>query len=265
MRSVYFSFFLLEFKKWMGYRIDFWLQLFANLFVEVALAYFLWDSIFSSQNVSYIGGFTFEQMLTYYILGSFIGKIVRTGDEMQFSREIYEGTITKFLLYPVSTLWLKLVVKSSYSTLTYSQFLICIFVLPFLLPSFHLDFFSLFVGTYILIFSIILSYLLNVMMEIAAFWAENVWALVVLMRFACQFLGGSLLPLSLFPESVQKILFFTPFPYTFYVPTKMMMGEWSLQLFIEAQVIAVFWIAVLSGLATFMWRRGQLLYTGVGQ
>jgi ABC-2 type transport system permease protein len=249
----------------MGYRVDFWLQFFANLFVEVTLAYFLWDSIFTSQNVKVIGGFSFEQMLIYYIIGSFIGKMIRTGDEMQFSREIYEGSLTKFILYPLSTLWLKLIVKYSYAALAYTQFILCILILPFILKSYHVDIFSLLIGTYILIFSIAVAYFLNLLMELVAFWLENVWTLIVLMRFITTFLGGAYLPLSLFPESVQKFLFFTPFPYTYYVPVKVLMGDWSLQVFLQAQVMLVIWIAILGAISQFVWRRGQLLYTGAGQ
>lgn len=265
MRSIYLSFFILEFKKWMGYRVDFWLQFIVNLFVEVSIAYFLWDSIFTAQGVSQIGGFSFDQMLIYYIIGSFIGKMIRTGDEMQMSREIYEGTLTKFLLYPLSTLWLKLVVKFSYAALAYTQFLLCVVILPFILDSFSIDVLSLVVGTYILLYSITLAYLLNMLMELIAFWAENVWTMIVLMRFVTQFLGGAYLPISLFPEKAQEYLFLSPFPYTFFTPVKILMGEWNLQMFIRAQVTSVVWIGILSLFLMLLWKRGQLKYTGVGQ
>ncbi|MCB0348163.1 MAG: ABC-2 family transporter protein [Bdellovibrionales bacterium] len=265
MRSIYLSFFVLEFKKWMGYRVDFWLQFVANLFVEVSIAYFLWDSIFTFQGVSQIGGFSFDQMLVYYVIGSFVGKMIRTGDEMQMSREIYEGTLTNVLLYPLSTLWLKLVVKFSYAALAYTQFLLCVIVLPFFIQSFTIDVLSLVVGTYLLLYSIALAYLLNMLMELIAFWFENVWTMIVLMRFVTQFLGGAYLPISLYPQKVQDYLSLSPFPYTFSTPVKTLMGDWSLQIFIKAQVISVVWIIALSLLLALVWKRGQLKYTGAGQ
>jgi ABC-2 type transport system permease protein len=265
MRSIYVSFFILEFKKWMGYRIDFWLQLFVSLFVEVGIAYFLWDSVFTAQKVTSIGGFTFEQMLIYYVIASFISKMIRTGDEFLLSREIYEGSITKFLLYPLSTLWIKMIVKFSYAALAYTQLLICIVVLPFFIKGFVIDPLSLVIGTYILVLSVILAFYLNAIVELVSFWADNVWTLIVLMRFAGQFLGGAYLPIPLFPESVQNILMMSPFPYTFYVPIKIFMGDWSIHTLIEAHVFLGIWIVSLGLLARFMWHRGLLKYNGAGQ
>jgi ABC-type uncharacterized transport system permease subunit len=46
-------------------------------------------------------------MMFYYLLVPLIDRVNRGFDNFQLSREIYDGSLTRYLLYPVSFFWYK--------------------------------------------------------------------------------------------------------------------------------------------------------------
>jgi ABC-2 type transport system permease protein len=97
-----------------------------------------------------------------------------------------------------------------------------------------------------------------------AFWADNVWSLNVMFRFASQMLGGLLLPLSLFPAWSQPVLEVLPFTYLFYFPTTTLLGQVSTAEWATGLAISLGWCGALALVSRAVWRRGRLVYTGVG-
>lgn len=100
--------------------------------------------------------------------------------------------------------------------------------------------------------------------ELVAFWAENVWALVVCARFFASILGGAILPLALFPEPLQPVLQALPFQYFVYLPVRALIGELSWEQTLVATASALWWAVVLAGIAVLVFARGRRRYTGVG-
>ncbi|MEM8962736.1 MAG: ABC-2 family transporter protein, partial [Acidobacteriota bacterium] len=87
----------------MSYRVDFWITTLVSFVVDLAVAYYLWLAIFSASGATEIGGFSLAGMTGYYVLVILLGKLVRGDDmSMAISRDIYEGDLNKYLLYPVS-------------------------------------------------------------------------------------------------------------------------------------------------------------------
>ena len=97
-----------------------------------------------------------------------------------------------------------------------------------------------------------------------AFWADNVWSLMVLNKLVLHFLGGGLLPLVFFPEAMQTILKLTPFPYLVSFPLRFLMGAINAVEMTTGFGVMLFWIVVLSLSANWIWRRGVKQYAGVG-
>ena len=110
----------------------------------------------------------------------------------------------------------------------------------------------------------LLWYVHHLPVQAVAFWADNVWSLVVMFRFMANLGGGAALPLALFPEWAQRVLVFLPFRYFFDFPVNTLTGriggvEWLLGI-----AVASAWIATLALVTRFVWRRGMFSYTGVG-
>jgi ABC-2 type transport system permease protein len=262
------STFGIEARRLMSYRADFWINAVAGFVVHVGVAWFLWRAIFTVSGESEIGGFTFEGMLLYNVTVVLLGKLVR-GQEFlsDVSQDIYEGGLSRYLVYP-----------TNYVLLRYAQHL------GNLVPA--LAQLLLFGATYPLLFPLpdglaigpaeiaraagavavgnLLHYLLMLPIQMVAFWAENVWSLVVMMRMVATLLGGYLLPVTLFPGWVARAVEWTPFPYLYYFPVATLLGDVDAGEWAAGIAIALGWCAAMTGVSAIVWKRGRLSYTGVG-
>src|SRR5690606_3864329 len=123
----------LEAKQTISYRVDFWLHFAVTVVVEVGVAYFLWSSIYDGDTTKRIGGYTFEGMLVYYLFVPFVGRMVKSVEDFSTAREIREGGINKFLIYPVSYLQYKLMQKTIFTALACMQMFLGLFIVAYFL------------------------------------------------------------------------------------------------------------------------------------
>jgi len=110
----------------------------------------------------------------------------------------------------------------------------------------------------------LLNFLITFPIQLIAFWADNVWSLMVMHRFASALLGGMLAPLAFFPESAQRALEALPFRYLFAFPVETLLGRVSPAEWAAGMAIAMGWCGVMAMIGRAVWRRGTLQYTGVG-
>ena len=116
----------------------------------------------------------------------------------------------------------------------------------------------------LMFFSIYVYFILAFVLELAAFWIDVVWNLVVMLMFVVSFLGGRMLPLTVFPEWVQTAVGYSPFPYIVSFPARAFLGELSFASWVFGMGIIIFWAVFLSLLTDTVWRKGLRSYAGVG-
>ena len=110
----------------------------------------------------------------------------------------------------------------------------------------------------------LLHYLINFPIQAVAFWADNVWSLLVAERFIISLLGGLMLPLDFFPEWARAVLVWLPFPYLFSVPVRTLLGQVGVAEWAAGLAILAAWCGIAALAGRWVWRRGDLQYTGVG-
>lgn len=259
--------FSIEIRKALAYRTDFWLQFVMSVFANVATAYFLWKAIFDYRGVDTMRGYTFAGLMLYYFMVPVISKMINGPGLGMIAHEIYDGSLNRYLIYPVSFFTYKYTQYLANTVVFFLQLIlgIVLFVLIFGLPSdvsFSVGSFSL--GIIAVLAAGYLAFSISAFLEMIAFWAENVWSLLIMVRFSVGLLGGAMIPIAFFPENVQVILNFLPFRYLAAFPInsflgKISMAEWQLGIF-----ITIMWSIVCTAMAMFTWNRGKYKYTGVG-
>ncbi len=258
----------IEARKLMSYRAEFWLNSAFGFLAQFAIIYFLWEAMFAESGQSIIAGYSFHDMLLYYILAILLTKLVR-GQERQaaLATEIYEGSYTRYIVYPIGFFRYK-----------YAQHLgalapISVQVMLFaLVAALFIDRQSLAqispgsVAATIVVVAIgnLLHFLIKAPIEGVAFWADNVWSLDVMLRFVVGILGGMMLPLDLYPQWAQELLTWLPFQYLTYFPVRVLLGAVSGAELATGIAVALCWAAILAALVRVVWKRGDLHYTGVG-
>lgn len=257
----------MELRKILSYRADFWLMFIGSLVTQFGVAWFLWASIFEYTGVDRVGEFTFPALMLYYLAAPLMMRMVQGHELGAISGEIYEGALTRYLIYPVSYFRFKLTTCAAYTVVFITQFCIVmmIFALAFGIPEpFHIAPAGVLQALAIVICAAYLHFVLVSTIELAAFWADNVWSLIVMMRFATGLLGGAMIPLSLFPEWAQDGLSLMPFAYFISFPLRCFLGQESAVSWFNGMTVVVLWSLMLTLVYAYVWHRGRHRYTGVG-
>lgn len=261
------SLFVIELKKALSYRFDFWVQFVGAVVIQVLVAWFLWSAVFRLRGVAEIGGYSFSLMMFYYLLVPLIDRLNRGYDNFVFSNEIYTGALTRYLLYPVPFFLYRFAGITARSVMSLLQLGIGVgfFALLFGLPEgLESTASSLLLGFALCAVSVVCYFLLSSIVEMVAFWADNVWSLMVILRFSVQIAGGGLLPLDLFPEWARTVLMYTPFPHFLFVPIRLLMGQAGLREFLFSVSVLGLWTVGFGLVCRWVWRAGSKEYSGVG-
>lgn len=259
----------MEFRKLLTYRASFWVNAVAGFIMQLVAAYFVWQAVFRESGQIVIGGYTFPQMVTYYVLVILIGRMVR-GPEFGaagISDEIYQGTLTRYLVYPTRTFTFKLAQHIGQSLPAALQLLLLGGIsFTVLRIQEHILITPLAVVTTLVMIAAanLLHFLIHWSVESISFWQDSVWSLNVMLRFTLSLLGGAMLPLSVFPDWAKDILAWLPFQYLYAFPINILMGRVSLPEFAAGLALCLVWSAVFALPAYVIWQRGLKQYTGVG-
>lgn len=257
----------MELKRKIAYRVDFWISFGLIIAIELIVAYALWSAIYQANAATSIAGYSFKAMMLYYLIAAFVVYLTRAVDLGFLAEDIYKGTLTKYLLYPVSPFGYKFATYLAGGSVYLVQLLIAYaaFIFIFGVPSdLSIGASSFIFGVLASFFALIALFLLSLIIEMAAFWAEFIWALVIMMRFILSLLGGELLPLALFPDWAQSLLSYTPFPYVISFPILCFLGKVPAQSFLFGILVLTLWSALIWFIMLAIWKRGCKHYTGVG-
>lgn len=257
-----------EARKQMSYRLDFWINALAVFFVEFGVAFYVWSAVFAESGAAAIGGFTRDAMTVYFVLALLLGKIV-LGHPRDFTiaRDIYDGGLTRYLLYPVSYFWFKYAEHLGGLLPALSRLVLCGGVAVVWLagtPGLAVSPASLAMGVITVAVATLLHFLILFSIEGIAFWADNTWTLIISFNFISSLLGGLLLPLELFPERLQWVVALLPFRHLIHAPIATVLGLVDPLAWAKDLLAALGWCAVVAALGRAVWRRGGLRYSGVG-
>ncbi len=257
----------IELKKALSYRLDFWIFFFFGTATEIGVAYFLWKAVFESQITTVMAGYSFHAMVFYYLFASFSIRISRGSERGYISQEIYDGSLTRYLLYPVSFLGYKFVTHFAQQLLGIFQLFVAFGILILLLglpPDQNVTIGSFFAGILTCLLAGVLHFAMTSCLELVAFWQDVIWNLMVMLRFIVGLLGGGMIPLAFFPEWGQKLVQLTPFPVLIAFPVKVFFGQITFIEWLSGVGMIAAWTVVFAAIAFFVWNRGIKQYSGVG-
>ena len=85
---------------------------------------------------------------------------------------------------------------------------------------------------------------------VQAEWIEQFWWMIVI------FAAGFMAPTSFYPESIQSILSYTPFPQLLQIPVETLLGIIGPAAIIRSLVVGVLWLIALWCLSRVIWYFG---------
>lgn len=266
--GVLWQIFSVEARKRMSYRTDFWINSLGGLAVNLTVYWALTTAMFHSSGKPLIAGYTQHGLMLYYIFATLTSRIVQSGElDMATAQEIYDGSLSRYLLYPVPYTAVKY--AQQWGSLAPQLIQLAIFgiVAPFVVHQdgdTRISIASVAMYAAAIFMANLLHFIMMLPIQAVAFWADNVWSLAVATRFITSLLGGLMLPLEMFPAWARPVIEALPFTHLFSSPTRALLGrvavgEWAMGL-----TIAAGWCIALTIIMRWVWRRGELQYTGVG-
>jgi len=258
----------LEARQRMSYRVDFWFNAFLGLAAEFGVAWFLWTALYAESGRAVIGGYDFHTMVVYYVFVIAFARLVRGAEfEAAISQDIYEGGLNRYLVFPAPYVAIKY--AQHLGSLLPALIQTVLFIVAWLVLSGGRGGEAITPGgvamaTASLVLANLIYYAMSFALHAVAFWADNVWSLLVALRFTTNLLGGLFFPLVLFPEPLRLANEWLPFRALFALPVEALMGRVSVTEWAQGMALGVTWLILLAVVARSVWRRGSLQYSGIG-
>ncbi len=109
-----------------------------------------------------------------------------------------------------------------------------------------------------------IRFLFAYILALLAFWTQQADNAVGFGGVMILLLGGSAIPLNLFPDRIRAIAEMLPFQAMLGFPAAIAAGTIESPQLVEGYVIQVVWLIVAAGISGIVWRRGIRRYTAVG-
>ena len=193
------------------------------VFLGVILYIFsrLWQTTYHQLDTSQLGGLTLSQMLWYLVVTEAITlsgpRVASTVDS-----DVRNGTLVNYLQRPISYPLYMLasnlgerLVRFLVNLLVGSAIVFVLIGAPNLSPE------SVLASCLVIPLAFALDFLGSFLIGLGAFWLEDTSGIYLIYSRITMILGGMLVPLSLFPQSVQSILSWLPFASIVYGPAKL--------------------------------------------
>ena len=238
-------------------------------FIPLAAVLMLWRTIYRGNGAeSTVASYTLAQMISYYLMVTVVDALTAVNeDDWQIAADIKDGNISQFLLKPVDYLWFRLCLflsgRFTYIAVAFIPMLLLILFLHdyFVYPT-HLAVFGLFLIS--LAMTALLQFFISYMMAMLAFWVLEVSTFIFILYAFEYIASGHLFPLDILPPVVEKVLYFTPFPYQLYLPVGIYMGKITGFQLTAGLAAQAGWVVLAYLLARIAWARGIRRYEAVG-
>lgn len=258
--------FLLGLQSNLVYRVNFAVRGFFYMF-HLAVVFILWGAAYAG--TSTIGGFSFGQTLTYFlvtiVMTFFVGAF---NEDYQISEEIRNGLINQFLLKPINYFLYRFSIFVAARLVTGALILLPLAVAVLLMHNYlslpH-DLWRIGLAIPAMALSALIQFSIAYCFGMMTFWFLDIQGFVILSMAVESLLGGQMFPLDLLPAGVFRVAQFLPFYYQTYFPVAILTGR-------VANVgevwfgfgIQIFWVVVLLGVNRLLWTRGLRRHTAVG-
>lgn len=213
-----------------------------------------------------IGGYDAHAFSVYYMFLFVAYQLTPIWAIYRMDQNIRQGNLAPQLMRPIDPMW-HLVAEHWGEMTVRLPIILAIFALGVLLTGIYdaiewyrlpLFIFAIFVGWWV-------TFALHYALAALVFWTDSITYFDSLIYRLFILFGGVSLPLTFYPSWVQDILYFSPFPYVFYFPTRLMIGEVAGAEMMMEFAIAIMWIIIFTLLHRFLWGLGLKRFSAVGQ
>ncbi|MBT5022249.1 hypothetical protein HOK51_00810 [Candidatus Woesearchaeota archaeon] len=238
--------------------------------ISLFIFYYLWKSIYEFSKVNIIRGYTFPELVTYFVLSMIVSFFVWSDVDQWLEHEIVKGDLVGWLLRPISYIKNEFCFETGLKIISFTIQAIPIAIGAHLVLDLNLTswIWLLFAIVSVLLASIMI-FLISFAIGTTSFWLKRIQGLRRFKRGIILLLSGGLLPLTFFPTWWTNVSHFLPFEYIRYVPINIYLGKYSLtgsgfeNVFITLATQLI-WVIILFVLCKLLWNLAIKKFAGAG-
>jgi ABC-2 type transport system permease protein len=259
------------------YRADFALGTLMR-FLPIITQIFLWAAVFESVGSGRVAGYTYSNMVAYYLL-TMMSRAFSSmpGLASGVAAQIRSGEIKKFLVQPVDLIGFmflnRIAHKLTYYTVAFFPFALVFYLCrgffagwpPDVLTSqgwSSLDILLIYIST--LLMGFLLGFFLEICIGLIGFWFLEVTSLLFVYMLLNFFLSGHMFPLDMLPEWAATIVDLFPLKYLAYFPAAVLLGQLEPAEIIWGLKVEVCWLVTFMILSRLMYSYGVKQYSAYG-
>ncbi|QGQ96019.1 ABC transporter permease [Paenibacillus psychroresistens] len=236
-----------------AYVVDFLVR---SIFLLIILYIFmqLWQVTFQGEGSSLIAGYSFKQMIWYLIFTESM-TLACPSVCNKVEEEVKSGDVAYRLTRPVSYIGFHYMAFMSEVAVRFSINLTIGTVLGILvlgLPDFGYGWLAFFL---VAAFGFTINFMLNMALALSAFWVEETRGLEFVYNKLLFTIGGMLMPLEIFPETMQRICHWLPFQTVLYFPAKTAVHYDGSKLLTMLGIQCI-WLVIMGLVVVFIYSRG---------
>lgn len=259
MLKIYAPFSINEIKRQLAYKGAFYLWILVSIFGPF-ISYYLWMAAYGSSETGVLGGMTRNEMVIYVFMAYVTASMVNISISKTVSDDIVKGTVSMNLIKPID--YRMSLIARAVGDMIYQ------FLLPGVFIWIGLEIYRVQVlGEEMVNIMTLLCYLISVAMSfliyvlfdfcfgMIAFFTTYIFGMTMAKNAILSFLTGQLIPLSFFPEGVQKVFDFLPFSSMIYTPVMIYLGKYSGNELAFVLLRQAVWVLILYAAGSLIWRK----------
>ena len=177
------------------------------------------------------------------------------------------GGINKYLLRPTRYLWNKWVFTISDQVISIFYSIFALLIMFPLFKNYLVWPRNIEQGLLVLlfvIFSFLLSFLINCVVGVLSFWLLETHSLAVLLNMSISVLSGGIFPIDMLTSQMKIIFSYLPFRFLAFIPAQIYLGKMSGEAIRNSINICIIWIIVLIVVLNNLWKKGIRRYSAFG-
>ncbi len=232
---------------------------------KILFAYLLWQGIFDHRDM--VAGFTFDSMLSYYIINSFLSQLDmsdKVSDEL--SNRIRSGTFSKYMVIPVNIegYFLAQTAGASVFYLIFNLVAAMVWIFIFGINfTFTTNVWQIIAAFLLVLLGLIFMLQLNYFLGLLTLKFQDIYLFLMIKNNLVAFIAGTLIPLALLPETVLQVMRFFPFYYCSYLPSMLLIGRNGDEMGFGLLTLTI-WVLLFFILNKITYGRLRVRYDGVG-
>ncbi len=251
----YFSYMKNVCKKGLVYRFDYIMRMIGSI-TALIVNYYIWKALLEQDTVVIDhAAVNLRYMVTYITISAVIRSFIRSGTTGEINQKIQSGSLAMDLIKPynfMSLMFFKKVAEAIYQFVFFSIPLIlfaAVFMgirVPTLAEGIG--------GTAAALCGLVIMFLMEYILGLMGFWFQRTWILGRFLNDFIRLLSGAVIPMWVFPQSLQLLSKYLPFQYIYYGPITVLLGDKSIQL-MDLLMLQGTWIVALYLVCVLLWNK----------